>query len=188
MAKTNNKCVLVTGPESSGSRLIARIASEVLNVQRFKDYSGMGTSYRGKNKVEHISLPSGPSIFYPDIDLWINQNKDFDLYFILATRDINISKLSKMNKFARKKREVDKESKRAEEITSRIIKSGIKYFIWSYETFMFLQKDYLDLLYDFLGVESDFMPELKDGNLKYLKRPRTYLGRKIQSLKRRLLA
>ena len=31
---------------------------------------------------------------------------------------------------------------------------------------IYLGKPYLDLLYQFLGVESDFLPSLRDGNLK----------------------
>ena len=36
--------------------------------------------------------------------------------------------------------------------------------VWCYESFMYLKGDYLRTLYDFLGVESDFVPELFDTN------------------------
>ena len=45
-----------------------------------------------------------------------------------------------------------------------VMHGDIPYFIWSYESFMFLGSDYLQNLYQFLGVESDFMPELRDAN------------------------
>lgn len=187
MIKTEkNKCVIVTGPEHSGSRLVARIISKVLGIQEFDEYSGMGVSYKGRHKVEHISLPSGPKILYPDIKRMIEENQIFDLYFVLATRDINISKLSRMDNYGKRKKDVDIESLKAKSKMSEVLNSKVKYFIWSYETFMFLKKDYLDLLYEFLGVRSDFLPGLKDGNLKYLKRPIAYLGRKVRSLKRKL--
>ena len=39
------------------------------------------------------------------------------------------------------------------------------WYILSYESMIYLGKPYLDLLYDFLGVESDFVPPIHDGNL-----------------------
>ncbi|NQS99660.1 MAG: hypothetical protein HQ595_01135 [Candidatus Omnitrophica bacterium] len=176
------KCVLVTGPEGSGSRLVARIISQVLGIQEFELYNGIGASYKGKHRVEHFSLPSGPQAIYPDIKTKIENNKGFELYLVLATRDINISGLSRMNQYGKKKRAVAIECLRAQSIISGMLSEPVKSFIWSYETFMFLKRAYLNLLYEFLGVESDFLPELIDGNKKYLKRPKTYWGRKFTRL------
>lgn len=46
-----------------------------------------------------------------------------------------------------------------------IINSRHKYIIWSYETFMFLREGYLNSLYEFIGVESEFIPNLIDANI-----------------------
>jgi len=54
---------------------------------------------------------------------------------------------------------------------SSVMRSHQKYLLWSYESFMFLKQDYLTLLYDFLNVDSDFMPELKDGNIGKIQWP-----------------
>jgi len=52
------------------------------------------------------------------------------------------------------------------------MRSHQKYLLWSYESFMFLKQDYLALLYNFLDVNSDFMPELKDGNVGKVVQPK----------------
>lgn len=77
-----------------------------------------------------------------------------------------------------------------------IIGSEHEYYIWSYETFMFLGKDYLKLLYKFIDIESEFMPDISDGNRERIiqrrirTRPPTWLERKLtkglKSIKRRL--
>ena len=60
--------------------------------------------------------------------------------------------------------QVEQESMKAKEIMIHIMQSGQKYFIWSYETFMYLGQAYLDQLYKFLAIDSDFCPDLEDAN------------------------
>ena len=91
-----------------------------------------------------------------------------------------------MNIFRKTAQDVQMESLEAKQKMSEILASDVKCFVFSYEAFIFLRKDYLSLLYKFLDVESDFMPLLKDGNKKYLRRPLTYFEREIEGLKRRL--
>ena len=134
MEEKKYKCVLVTGPESSGSRLVARIVSRALGIQDFEQYNGIGTSYKGADLVEHFSLPSGAQAVYPDIKQRAANKKNFDLYFVLATRDINISKLSKMNQYGKNKKAMMRDrmlTKRQGRVVGPIRKSG-KNWIYVY--------------------------------------------------------
>mgnify|MGYP004256104561 FL=1 len=62
--------------------------------------------------------------------------------------------------------EVKRHSDRARDIMLQVMSMDYPWYISSYETMIYLGKPYLDLLYEFMGVESDFMPSLRDGNLK----------------------
>lgn len=160
-----NKCVFVLGPESSGSMLIAKICSHVLGIHEYGEWSGVAWSHKGRHKVCHRSLPHGYPPIFPNIEEWISENeKEYDIHFILTTRDISISELSRFHRWAKPFKQSRDESVKAREIMITIIHSRQAYFIWSYETFMFLKKEYLNCLYLFLGVKSDFIPSLIDTN------------------------
>lgn len=64
--------------------------------------------------------------------------------------------------------QVKGESLNAKVIISELLGSEQKCFIFSYESFMFLELEYLRRLYKFLGIESDFIPEIADGNKRRL--------------------
>lgn len=161
-----NKCVLVMGTESSGSKLIAKICSHVLEIQMFGDWNGNAWSDNGINKVYHRSLPYNNPPQYPNIDeLLFDNRENYQIYFILTTRDNTISELSRSNKYAKPREQSRLESHKAREIMTNILRSNHRSFIWSYETFMFLQLEYLKKLYQFLEIESNFIPELIDGNI-----------------------
>ena len=165
-----NKCVFILGPESSGSKLIARICSHVLTIQKYGDWKGNKCSDNGNCKVCHYSLPNGlnPPVF-PDVSGLIASNTErFDIYFVLTTRDMTISELSRQRRFGKLPEQVAAESAAAREILANLLNSGQKCFIWSYETFVFLGDVYLQQLYAFLGVDSDFAPLITDGNQKYI--------------------
>lgn len=159
------KCVFTIGPESSGSMLVARICAHVLGVAPFGQWNGVGWCDQGRNKVCHRSLPFCIPPRFPDIGKWIADNEsDYDIHFVLTTRDITLSEISRVERFNKSFEQVRSESLRAKEIMSQIIASEQKHLIWSYETFMFLGQPYLSELYRFLEVESDFEVPLKDGN------------------------
>ena len=42
-------------------------------------------------------------------------------------------------------------------------------FIWNYETMLYLNEAYFDLLYDFVGGINKHYPKLVDGNMNYMK-------------------
>ena len=146
----HKKPVIVMGPEGSGSKLIAKICARALNLP---------------HAVMHHSLPRFFRPSWADPAALVAEHEgEFDIYFVLTTRDITLSEMSRMERFGRTKEQCQEHSERAKEIMSKVIRDGHKHFVWSYETFMFLGKLYLDALYQFLGVESDFIPPLVDGN------------------------
>lgn len=93
----------------------------------------------------------------------------YELYFIITTRDMSCSLASQISrKFPAKKGHYIK----SKEILSKVIQNE-RFFIWNYETFVYLKEVYLYLLYNFLEVSSDFVPgEIKDGNKKYFSKKR----------------
>jgi hypothetical protein len=164
-----NKCVFTVGPESSGSMLIARIIANVLNVEKYGKWDGVGWIDKGKHKVCHRSLPFNIPPQYPNIAKWISDNKrNYDIYFVITTRDLTISEVSRINRFPKTMEQVQKESKNARAVISALLNSDQKCFVFSYETFMFLELAYLKRLYKFLGIDSNFIPDIIDGNKRRL--------------------
>ena len=60
----------------------------------------------------------------------------------------------------------EKRNQKARKIMIEIMQKE-PFFIWSYESFMFLGEPYLKILYQWLGIKSNYMPEINDGNKKY---------------------
>lgn len=160
------KCVFVIGPESSGSKLVAKICSHVLGVEEYGAWDGSAWSDRGEHKVCHRSLPYSDPPQYPDILKWIKENGEkYQLFFVITTRDITISEISRSQRWSKPFAQSDKESQQARQIIASVLDQPLPSFIWSYETFMYLQEIYLKSLYKFLGVDSEFVPTLIDGNI-----------------------
>ena len=160
-----NKCVFVIGPESSGSMLIARVCSHVLDIHFFGTWNGAAWSDKGNHKVCHRSLPYGYPPQYPNISEWVAENEnDYEISFVLTTRDITISEVSRFERWSKPLELSMKESEHAKGMMNEVLAGPHPCFVWSYETFMYLQAPYLQRLYQFLGVESDFMPVVKDAN------------------------
>lgn len=160
-----NKCVFVIGPESTGSMLVAKICAHVMGIHPYGEWNGVAWSDTGTHKVCHRSLPYGTPPEYPSIEQWVAENAStHELYFILTTRDITISELSRFERWSRPFDQSRAESDTARKIMSEVIDGKHDYLVWSYESFMFLGRGYLDGLYKFLNVESSFCPELIDAN------------------------
>jgi hypothetical protein len=196
------KCVFIIGPESSGSTLIAQIISAALNGDTA--WSGRGFNCCDSafcdrqndfsqpcSKVEHLvchrSLPFGLEPEWPPIEEW--QSK-YDAYFVLCTRDSTVSALSVKKRFQRKPNLIADHQNEAKKMITEVLRSDAKSFLWSYETFMFLNETYLQQVYCFLGLKSDYVPaEIKDANPKYIDQsalnPKKGLLRSLVSSKRR---
>jgi len=165
------KGVFVLGPEGSGSKLVARIVAHILEVDSFESWGGGGCVDRGGHKVCHRSIPYGTASRMPDVNAWVaDHEEDYELLLIIAIRDRTLSENSRLERFSKPYRRVQQESEEARALLAEVLEGEQRCFIWSYETFMFLGATYLKRLYTFLGVSSDFMPVLVDGNKKRLQR------------------
>lgn len=152
--------------------LVGRVVAHVLGAADYGDWDGIGWIDNGGNKVCHRSLPFGSPSVYPNVRKWINDNEgEYELYFVLTTRDQTISEASRINRFNKPVEQVQRESLEARQIIRDLLGSEQKCFIFSYETFMYLELSYLQQLYRFLGVESGFMPSITDGNRRRLLGP-----------------
>lgn len=168
---TMGKCVFVTGKEGTGGALIARTIAHALSLKDFNSWDG-NVPHIAKNewhKVQHTSLPyGGKPGSWPDIDSWVRKNRAYDQFFVVTTRDVSISERSKILRCGKTQDQVRLETSRARRILSRILKGEYRLYIFSYESFMYLGQDYLRKLYEFLRIDSNFMPALRDANPKYL--------------------
>jgi len=170
--------VVVIGPESSGSVMVSKIIGNVIGASAYGKWTGYAWSPKAENELRHKnnvvlhrSFPNGKD-YYLDVDKLYNKYKnEYDIKFVITTRDKNIVKLSKQKRFGRD----DNECKLNNDISKEKIKNTIDkydFFIWSYETFLYLEEIYLYQLYEFLNVESDFIPNnIFDGNEKYINKP-----------------
>jgi len=183
------RCVFVVGPESSGSMLAAKIIAHVLGVRAYGQWNppvgwshsdlpqGHVSDVAQSNAVAsrtdticHRSLPYGrDGNSYPDLHAWLRTNRDASLRFVITTRDVSIIDQSKRARFNRPADLCRMNRERSRQWIAACVRQKLPHFIWSYETLVYLRSDYLQLLYEFLGVESDFLPpDLFDGNEKYV--------------------
>lgn len=154
------KNIIVLGTESSGSTLIAVTIARALGIE---NYEGRQWSEENEkeDKVCHNSLPAGKEIKeWPNIDKFALPNRSF----VLCTRDKNCIILAEKSQGIKAATE---QNEKAKKIMTKFLETE-RCFIWSYETFMFLEDAYLKILYNFLGINSTYMPKLKDGNEKYI--------------------
>ena len=93
----------------------------------------------------------------------------YDVYFVLTVRDQWVAKLSKIREHAFTDwPTAEQEMEIARQIMNRVILEFPRVFIFSYECLMYLGAPYVRMLYRFLGVESDYLPALRDANPKYV--------------------
>jgi hypothetical protein len=164
-----NKVFVIIGPEGSGSKLCARIIAHSLHIADFYKWEGFLWAPNSTNKpvfvnkigVLHRSIPSGKEKFVIDISDFFK--KDLDPVFIYTTRDNNIS--AKSRNYSKSEREHWKE------INKKIYKQiqSHKNILFSYESLMLLQEEYLYNIYKKLNIKSTFVPSnLLDANRKYV--------------------
>ena len=167
------RLIIVTGFESSGSVFAARIVSFVLGkCSKFGDWNGYGWNgkYGEKLVIVHRSMPymRNPKRWINDLENEIALLKDYSREFIICTRDLNISRISRIKRFGGIHSEYKNDDKRAAEIFSRII-SEEKYFILNLETALALGDAYYQGLFAWLNVETNFSPKVIDVNNPYIK-------------------
>ncbi|HOV60412.1 MAG TPA: hypothetical protein PK349_05035 [Candidatus Hydrogenedentes bacterium] len=93
----------------------------------------------------------------------------YEVYFVLTVRDQWVAKLSKIREHVFAEwTNAEREMEAARLIMERILGEFQRVFVFSYESLMYLGPSYVQSLYRFLGVESDYVPPLRDANPKYV--------------------
>lgn len=166
------KVYIITGPEASGSRFIARVIAYVVGKDRkYKSWDGHGVNGEIGDDVlvVHHSQPAFRPAKFSPLERFQTLFKDYDRFFIITTRDQNIIRSSKRRQYRNSVEELKQHENRSKEIMTDIFLKE-RCFIWSYETQFYLKRAYFQKLYDFLGIQSDFYPsDLFDANQKYIK-------------------
>lgn len=170
------KAFIITGPESSGSTFISQvIAKSLKQIKSLNEWNGRQfCNNKLPNKDEkddiiilHRSQPFGNENYFT-YNNFKRLFKGYEMNFIICTRYIEISNLSKKSRFNRTDNEINKSIIKSREIIKDICKNE-KYFIWNYETMNYLQELYFDMLYEFLNVKCNYYPNnIFDGNKKYV--------------------
>lgn len=178
------KAYIITGAESSGGRFIARVIAYVLGKDKeYKSWNGVGFLEKPRDTLApildvvilHRSQPfgfvrnkkKGKEAKYSPLKLFQEKFREYELNFIITTRDSTIINESRISRHKRNEEKLDVDHLKVKRILSDIIKNE-RCFIWNYETQNSLGHVYFQQLYDFLGVKTDFFPpDLFDANRKY---------------------
>lgn len=166
------RAIIITGPESSGSRFIARIVAYVVGKDEYYN-KWNGHEINGKMGDDILVIHWSQPAYRPEKFFTLKEFKEkfyqYKLFFIVTTRDRSIINKSKILRWAASDAQLKWHDERSKQILSEIILET-NCFIWSYETCLLLGKVYLKKLYDFLQVQSNFFPlDLMDANKKYIK-------------------
>jgi len=152
--------ILITGAESTGSVLCAKTIAKAIDYNCIWD--GYGKHEINNYSLYHVSMPTGKPPKFPYVAF-----DEYD-YIVICTRDVNVSILSKKNRFKKSREQCESEMSTAKYVLTGLMHNHPCYFIFNYETFMYLGYTYLHILYNFLGIKSTYMPKLNDGNKKYI--------------------
>jgi hypothetical protein len=175
-------CIFITGPESSGSTLVAKIIAQVLgnptwsgrgfnccdDAQCDADNGYINPCRKVERLVCHRSLPF--KHYWPPFDAW---KEKYNGKYIICTRDKTICRYSQLTRFSWKDEKILKEEeKKVSLLLDDLINSeDTSTFIWSYETYVLLGKTYLNLLADYLEIPryefENFEPP-RNENAKYI--------------------
>ena len=158
------RAYIITGAESTGSVFISKCISTSMG---FYSWTGYGF-YEPSDDIKflHRSQPRGSPLQYSDYTELSKIFSGYDCKYIICTRDISFSNLSKNKRFKRTDPQLQHNQNTCKSIISDIVKSGEEYFIWNYETMVYLGDVYFDLLYDFLEIDNNNRkyPEVINGN------------------------
>lgn len=160
--------IVVVGYEGTGSVFISKTVSYVLGYcSSFGEWNGYGFNRKPKleRNVLHRSIPyNRPRKWHDEPNELKSLFPDHDkVRFIVTTRDLTISTISRRRRFGGSFQQYREDNQRTTRLLQRII-SEEDCFIWSYETMCALREPYFQKLYGWLGCESDFVPEIQDAN------------------------
>jgi len=170
------RAYIVTGPASTGSVFISKVIAQACGLTHKAKCGNLGYTLglkpygcAGKNTLLlHISQPYRSKYLYCDLKGFRSALEGYDLKFVLTTRDRTIIDESKVARFPWAQEANKHNYEKSKEILRDIIRNE-KYFIWSYETMIYLDSVYFDLLYEFLEISPPLYPDnIKDGNKKYI--------------------
>lgn len=159
---------VVVGQESSGSKFIAETLARIFN---HNDYSGTFYSLQNSSLVYHRSCPFGrPKNGFDAIkaEIEIIRAHCPCVYFIFTTRSKNISFSRKALRFGDTAETAEADLVDLEQLYEYLDGLDNLLFVWSYETLCILREKYFKRLYDYFGINSQYFPEVKDSNEKYL--------------------
>ncbi len=166
---------IVTGPESSGSVFVAQALSYAVGkCTKPGEYSGYGYNNNDlcENLVLHRSIPyMRPKRFSEELLFEISrfENKYENINYILTTRDNKISLISKTLRFGDTQEEGENDYAKSIDFFKKLAINP-KVFIWNYETMVFLGESYFKRMYNFFGIESNYIPLIRNENYKYIHR------------------
>lgn len=168
---TRDKTIIVVGPEATGSRFCAKLAAHALGVALFGEWdgfrfapdSGEQFKYINGSAVLHRSIPSKGDNNYVIEPTRFIEGAD-DIRFIFTTRDKSITSINRGYSKAEQERWIDENKK----VIKSVIQRNVPYMFFSYETFMLYPDIYVKELYSFIGCECDYVPDIIDGNPKYM--------------------
>jgi len=171
------KLIIVTGYESSASVFTSKVISHVFGkCPNLGDWNGMGMhGSKGDDVIIiHRSMPYRDIVhgkkWIDDLHIEIKNLYNYQRSYVICTRDLNISKSSRLRRFGGNLEICNNDDKKTNEIFSSLIESESKRtFIFNLETAIALKYTYYNLLYKWLGVESDFSPPIYDANAPYIK-------------------
>jgi glycosyltransferase involved in cell wall biosynthesis len=92
----------------------------------------------------------------------------FDVYVVITVRDRTVAALSKHREHTEGGMDTAQaELDEAVRLMNEILEQHEQCFLCSYEALMMLGAPYVQLLYRFVGISSDYVPSLRDANPKY---------------------
>jgi hypothetical protein len=173
--------IFIIGPESTGSTYVAKIIASNLG---FEDWNGRGFNCCDDAFCDigngflhpctavdpivcHRSLPFGGHLHQPPIEDW---KATYNCRFVICTRDISISESSRHNRFGKSLQQCQQESEEARVRLQRLMQAEEEStFVFSFESMLYLQVDYLRRLFDFLEIELMNPPtDIRNENRKYV--------------------
>ena len=165
------KALVVLGYESSGSVFTAKVISYVTGkCSFFGEWNGYGFngSIGDDLVILHRSIPyMRPKLWHDDPQELLALFDGYDTQFIICTRDLSISHLSRKGRFGGTIADYVSDSQRATNLFKKIIEN-YRSFIFCYETMVALEYVYFKELYRWLNIDSEFKPDIKDGNAPYV--------------------
>jgi len=155
---------LVTGLESSSTKIVSRLIAQNLNlIDHIDNWDGHDFVFDENNLVIHRSIPHGIDDYFVD-DQFL---EEFDIV-VLCTRDWNCSLLSKIEHHEHNVVKASTQHMDGIKVIKNILNKK-EVFIFSAETAFLLQDSYTAPFLKSIGIENPKHTDFENPNRKYLK-------------------